>query len=630
MKLAAVFSNHAVFQRGIAIPVWGWAEPETTVRATLGQAVAQTVSGADGRFLVRLPPFSAGGPYQLEVNAGDERIMVTDILIGEVWLASGQSNMEWRLFRADHHSDEARRGIDRNSIRMLTTPHRALIGRQSDLETEWQVATPETVGRFSAVAYHFALKLQDTLNVPVGILNASRGGTIIEAWMSREALIQNPDTRALTERYEATSNDPVLQEEAVAVRDRLFPVDPGNEGEGRGWASSGFADADWPRMTLPQLWQNAGHEYSGVFWFRISIDLPDDWVGKELSLHLGAADKHDITYFNGERVGATGTNVELHHFDTPRVYSIPARLTKADRNVIAVRVYSFFKGGGLTGPVEKMYLSRADGQCAPISLAAPWYYQEEQNFGHVSSPPPLTGPGCANSPYMLFDNLIHPLIPYAIRGAIWYQGESNTESQTPYRGMLISLIRDWRRAWGQGDFPFIAAQLPNFGKASCHQDESRWALLREAQLQILAEPNAGMSINIDLGEAANLHPINKKDVGERLAQAALVKVYGQPGVASGPLYAGMTIEGRAIRLHFENCGAGLTDQGRPLSHFVVSGLDKHFFPATARIEGTSIVVESKEVSMPMAARYAWADNPEGCNLYNQDGYPASPFRTDYG
>lgn len=629
MKLAAVFSDHAVFQRGIAIPVWGWTRPQVQVQATLGSVAAETRSGADGRFLLRLPPFAAGGPHELTVAAAGKRVTVKEIWIGEVWIASGQSNMEWPLSQCGRQGEETIAAATRQQIRMITIPRLALAGRQSDVEAKWQVASLETAGAFSAVAYHFAKKLHDTLHVPVGILNASWGGTLVEPWTSREALMQNPDTRSWTERYEATLYSPEFWAAGAGGPDGFcYPADPGNEGESRGWAKDDCPDHEWATMELPRIWQMAGHNYSGVFWFRLTVDVPAAWAGQELALKIGAVDKQDQTYFNGQPVGATGQGLEEQHWNQPRTYAVPARLVTAGRNVIAVRAYSFVYGGGMIGPASQMSLGRADGQGGAISLAGLWRYREERNFGLIQPPAPPMGPGNSNSPYMLYDNMIHPLIPYAIGGAIWYQGESNADNAGQYRGMLTAMIRDWRRAWGQGDFPFLQVQLANYLPASPYQEGSTWARLREAQLLACSEPATGLAVTIDIGEETDIHPHNKQDVGNRLAQWALVKTFARPGVASGPLYGGMGIEGKAIRLRFENVGSGLMARGNHLTHLVIAGLDRRFFPATARIEGATLLVESGEVPAPVAVRYAWADNPAGCNLFNRDGFPASPFRTD--
>ena len=626
MKLAGIFSDHAVFQRGITIPVWGWTEPLVLVSATLGPVSARTRSGADGRFLLRLPALPAGGSHELTVASGDEAVTLRDILIGEVWIASGQSNMQWEMGLCD--DPEAIAAAKQSRIRMITIPRNARVGRQSDVDAAWLVASPETATNFSAVGYHFAHKLHGALDVPVGIISTNWGGTFIEAWTSREALLGNPATKAWTERYEATLFAPEFWDNPALDPANFYNADPGNVGLAQGWAGVDFPDQAWETMELPRSWQCAGHNISGVFWFRLAVDVPADWVGHDLELKIGAVDKTDITYFNGEHVGSTGSGFDVGVWNLLRIYSVAGDLVKPGRNIIAVRAYSFAYAGGLIGPKGEMTLSRSDGKGTAIPLAGAWRYRVEHDFGFVQPPPPPMGPGCPNSPYILHDNMIHPLLPYAVGGAIWYQGESNVAQAGSYRDMLTTMIRDWRRSWGQGDFPFLIVQLANYMQSSAYQENSGWARLREAQFQALAEPATGMAVTIDIGDALDIHPTNKRDVGRRLAQWALVKCFGLEGVPGGPLYTGMSIEGDCIRLRFDHVGNGLVSRdGGPLSHFVIAGLDKRFHAAEAVIEGRTILVRSADVPEPVAARYAWADNPEGCNLFNQDGYPASPFRT---
>ncbi len=629
LKLSPLFSDHAVFQRGIPIPVWGWTKPSVLVRATLGDSEVGTLSAPDGRFLLRLPPRPAGGPYELTVTADGESVTVKDVCVGEVWLASGQSNMQMTVAGCGTQGDEAIAASAESGVRMFTVPNRAKLGGQPDAEGAWRIASPDTTGAFSAVAFHFAARLREALQVPVGIINSSWGGTIVEAWTSREALVANPDTRAWTERYEATLHATDFWE-IPRQFEFAYPADPGNTGLEKGWARPDFDDAVWPEMELPRQWQQDGHNFSGVFWFRLAVDVPESWAGKDLDLQIGAVDKQDTTYFNGVQIGATGKDHEEHHWNFPRHYTVPGRLVKAGRNVVAVRAYSFVHHGGMIGPANRMGLSLAGGKAVPlIPLAGRWRFHVEHNFGLVQTPPEGNmGPDAPNSPYMLYENMIRPIVPYGIGGTIWYQGESNAADRQ-YRGKLTALIRDWRRAWGQGDFPFLLVQLANFLNASAYEEGSHWARLREDQAKVLAEPGTGMAVSIDLGEAQDIHPKNKKDVGLRLARWALAQFFGQSGPACGPLYAGMTIEGGAIRLRFDHTGAGLAARdGKALSHFVVAGLNRRFFPAEVRIDGNTVVVRSAAVPDPVAVRYAWADNPEGCNFCNQDGLPAGPFRTD--
>jgi len=383
-------------------------------------------------------------------------------------------------------------------------------------------------------------------------------------------------------------------------------------------------------MVLPSSWRVKGHDTNGVFWFRRAVTIPAGWAGKELLIEPGAIDKQDVTYFNGEQVGATGRDFEEQHWCVQRAYTVPGRLVKAGRAVIAVRAYSFAYDGGLIGPKERMKVGPADGSFEPIRLDGAWLMKIEHDLGLTVTGPSLVpfGPGNPQSPYILNDSMIQPLLPYAIRGAAWYQGESNEADGLSYGPMLRSLMRDWRRAWGQGDFPFLTVQLANFRPPLSFDAAAKWPLTREAQMSSLGEPNTGMAVTIDIGEEADIHPKNKLDVGTRLAQWALARTYGKAMPPSGPLYRDFFVEGDRIRLRFDHVGGGLVARGGALRTFVIAGLDRKFVPAEAAIEGDTVVVQSRDVRGPAAVRYAWADNPQGCNLYNREDLPASPFRTD--
>lgn len=629
MRLAALFADHAVLQRDLPIPVWGWARPRARVRVVLGDAQAQGLAGGDGRFLLRLPPQPAGGPHHLEATDLDSGVCVaaSDVWIGEVWVASGQSNMEWTLAATGPVGEAEILQADDPGLRMFTVPKTACLGRTPDVAGSWRPGGRETIGAFSAVAYHFAKRLRQELNLVVGILHSSWGGTAAEAWTGREWLVDNPHTAAIVARYEAEVHAPEFWNRSAGFC-HAYPADPGNLGEAAGWARPGTAHPDWTAVALPNYWQSLGHPYSGVLWFRKAVDLPAAWAGKTLALNLGAVDKQDTTYVNGVQVGATGQGFDESHYNEPRRYLVPGPLVTSGQITIAVRAYSFVYGGGLTGPAEAMTLAPADGSGEAIPLAGQWFCRIEHNLGVTVPPSPPPGPDNPNTPYILHDSMIAPLKPYAIRGAIWYQGESNAGRANEYQRLLTDLIRCWRREWGQGDFPFLIVQLANFLAPTEHQPESNWARLREAQLGVLSEPATGMAVAIDIGDAGDIHPRNKHDVGQRLAVWALATTYQKPVVPSGPIYRSMTVEGSGIRLRFEHAAGGLASASGPLRTFVVAGADRRFKTAMAVIDGAAVLVSSPEVPAPVAVRYAWADNPDGCNLRNLAGLPASPFRTD--
>ncbi|MDD5198795.1 MAG: sialate O-acetylesterase [Terrimicrobiaceae bacterium] len=630
MQLASIFQNHGVLQRDLPLPVWGCGEPGERVIVRLAGNEARTEVDGGGHWLLRLPPLPAGGPHELSVEAPSGRAEVSDLLVGEVWLCSGQSNMEWKLDQCG--PDWMADAPDLPQVRLLTVTTPPRLGRAVSVDGSWKRCTPVSLADFSAVGGYFGLELHRALGVPVGLICNACGGSRVQAWTSREALMRDPSGRDEIGFYES-----IVWQTQGAVRRMTreewertgAPQDPGNLGLGRGWAGADFEDAEWPTMPAPGPWQRHGHNHSGVFWFRRTEQVPESWVGRDLELSLGAIDKHDETWVNGERVGSMGWETP-DAWCTHRVYPVPGRLIGADRRVvIAVRARSHVYNGGFIGPASAMCLHRSGDASEALPLTGNWRYTVEHDWGMVVPPEPDWGAGNIHSPHILFDNRLAPLVPYGLRGVLWYQGESNAGEAGLYRRMLPLMIQDWRRVWGQGDFPFLQVQLANFGVPSQQPGESRWAELREAQLEILAEPSTGMAVAIDVGEAYNIHPANKRDVGSRLARWALAETYDRGGLPSGPLFSGMKIEtGGRVRCSFLHAAGGLVSRGGALRHFTLAGRDRVFHSAEAAIEGGTVVVWSAEAPEPAAVRYAWADNPEGCNLYNTEGLPASSFRSD--
>ncbi len=627
MKLTPLLCSHAVVQRDCSIPVWGWTDrPNVRLRARLGGSEAGGISSGDGSFRLRLPALEAGGPHRLTVETldGHERVVFDDILVGEVWLASGQSNMEWSMQECLYEADI--RASHPGQIRMFTAGRRADYCPQSTVCGEWDCSSPATTGRFSAVATVFGNRLQDTLGVPVGMIHASWGGTFIQTWISREKLLQNPQTHDWVLSYEQAANS---HGDRMSYLEDRYPVDPGNSGVKNGWNGENYDDGDWGLMPLPCMWQDHGYGVSGIVWFRKRVELPDAWRGKDLALHLGAIDKHDITYVSGVEVGRTGSGFDCTVYNQNRCYHVPAALTDADALVIAVRVYSFAQAGGMTGPQDELCLRLAGDDDAPgIPLGGEWRFQFEHDFGFVDISLPGMGHGVPNSPYMLFDNMIRPLLPVAVAGVIWYQGESNAGQPQLYASLQRDLIEDWRYHLGNGAMPFGIVQLPNFGAASDYDGQSSWAQFRAVQTEVLDLPGTGMAVTIDCGEADDIHPKDKKTVGFRLAQWALSKVYGQTSVVGGAIYSGFRREGATIRVLFEQGTEGLaTRDGDAVKTLFLAGEDGVYHQAQSRIEGSSLLVWHEGVPEPRSVAYAWSDNPEGANLINAAGFPVAPFRT---
>ncbi len=622
MRLAAVFSDHMVVQREQAIPVWGWAEAGTRVTVTLAGVSAEATAGADGRWQAMLPALPAGGPHTLTANA----LTVHDVLVGEVWICSGQSNMEWPFGSVNDAETEVAACTD-DALRFFTVPKLAVTTAPDDVNATWVTSTPQNAPAFSAVGYFFARKLRAALGVPVGMLHTSWGGTVAEAWTSLEALAAEPATAELVDRYNREVNGDPADMEAFRAAYTAWEraeilTNPEDAGYPQGWADPATDTTAWPRMTLPTLWQNAGLNFNGVLWFRTAVDLPASWAGRPLTLRIGAVDKSDTTYFNNVRVGGLSIADDPNAWCTQREYTVPGELITTGKNVIAVRAFSNIYGGGLHGPAGFMSIAPADEPGAALSLASDWAYQIEHNFGLrplTPAPPMPWGPDNANTPAALYHGMIAPLIPYALRGAIWYQGESNADRPEQYQKLFPAMIRDWRTRWGY-DFGFYFVQLANFIAGS-----NRWPELREAQTMTLAVPHTGMAVITDIGEPRDIHPRNKQDVGLRLALAALHGTYGQDVTPSGPLFAGCAVEGDAVRVRFAYAD-GLVAHGA-LDGFVLAGTDRVFHPAQARIDGATVVVTAAAVPAPAAVRYAWEDDPP-CPLYNAANLPASPFRSD--
>lgn len=626
VRMPALFSDHAVLQRDRAIPVWGWADPGEHIRVAIAGTASETITGDDGCWQVLLPALPAGGPYLMSIND----LTLQDVLVGEVWVCSGQSNMEMYLESVNNAEVEIA-AADFPGIRHFDVGDITAFLPQDNVTGVWQACTPATAPVFTAAGYFFARALWQRLGIPVGLLNASWGGSAAEAWISRAAIRREPVLLPIVTHCEEVlgcleSAD--VDVDAVLRRyQAMIPRDEGNDGLARGYADPTTDDSNWPSMELPQSWQQAGLRFSGVFWFRREVVIPPEWSGRELTLRIGACDKSDVCYFNGVEVGCMSHLENENSWCTPRCYAVPGTLVKAGKAVIAVRIFSHQYAGGMLGPTSEMYLHPADTHADSVPLAGAWRYVVEKIFGKTPPEPgPPVGAGYPNLPGVLYNGMIAPLIPYAIRGALWYQGESNAERAREYRTLFPAMIRDWRARWGQGNFPFYYVQLANFMAVKDAPSESEWAELREAQMLTLREPDTGMAVIIDAGDAGDIHPKNKQAVGERLALLALARVHGCNLIDSGPLFRKIAVERGAIRVFFDTREELVAKDGR-LSGFAIAGADRRFTWAEASIDGDTVLVSSPQVPDPVAIRYAWADNPT-CTLCNAAGLPASPFRSD--
>lgn len=660
--LNSLFQNHAVFQQKMDIPVWGSADAGHKIKAEFAGKTAFSKVNTSGNFILRLPPVDAGGPFVLTITDLDsgESLSVTDILVGEVWLASGQSNMVYQL-GADWvlptlfkdgippTDEEKMKMVNRmqekeffdtlrnpEQFRYFRVQENATAVPEDSVSGQWNSFSPENSIDFSAVAAWFARFINEKIKVPVGVIVSAWGGSRVEAWTSRSALLTNPETVSIVRKADAGLREENCWEENFSMLNLSAVPDQGNKGIELGWAEKDFDDSNWKEFKVPGSWILKKISGNGAVWIRKEILIPGDWTGKDLTIELGGVDKQDITYFNGVEVGRTGKDLEDMYWCTKRNYTVPAALVKPGKNVIAIRAYSFIYDGSFNGAkaIYKIYPGTA--QNTAISLAGDWKIGVETDLGIIA--PRSTqnfGPGNILVPGILFDGMIRPLIPYAIRGAIWYQGESNAlnvPDSLSYFSKLRTMIRDWRYLWGEGEFPFLQVQLAGFSPANDPEfvENSYWAILRDAQRKICSElNNVYMSSAIDIGDLQDIHPQDKKNVGKRLAANALNNVYHiQDEVPAGPLYQSCSIEGNQIRIRFRYAdGLHFRNKELPQSFFVAN-LEKSFYPADyVTIEGDTVVVRSEKVEIPTAVRYGWSDAAVS-TLYNAAGLPASSFRTD--
>ena len=624
IRLPRFFSSHMVLQRQKPVPVWGWAdagEKVTVQLVTMGivKQSKSTKAGKDGKWTITLDASEAGGPYQLVIKGKQTSLTLDDVLFGEVWLCSGQSNMEMLVNRVVN-SEEEKKAAKFPQIRHFKIPHdRSLTPLEDVSGGEWQLASPETVGNFSAVAYFYARELYEKLNVPIGLINSSWGGTQIESWISKDAM------QTFDEFKEPLAQMPGSLDSLSNARkqklDEKIIAEQGNfpyPSEVKSWMLPTFDDSNWKTMAVPgyyDLKTFAGHD--GLIWFRKEFVLPDSLAGRSLVLNMGGIDDTDRTYVNGIKVGESFVKTS-----ESRTYIIPAGLLKAGKNLIAVRIEDLGAIGGIIGKPEQLNIAINDFK---LPLAGEWKFRIETSVNTKQ----FAGANVAGT--ILFNAMIAPLIPYAMQGAIWYQGESNASRAYQYRTSFPLMINDWRKRWG-ADFPFLFVQLASYGAQGGNSEKgSTWAELREAQaLTLKSVPNTGMAVISDIGETADIHPKNKQDVGKRLAYYALKKVYSLDRVYFGPDYQSFFVKGNSVELTFSTIGSGLMakDKYGYLRGFEVAGADQKFYWATAIIEGNKVIVHSDKVAVPIAVRYNWSDDNYEGNLYNKEGLPAAPFRTD--
>lgn len=618
IRLPKILSDNMIIQRNKPITFWGWADANEKVTVQFKQQTKSVKADKSGKWIVTLAAEAAGGPFQI-VFKGKNTITLSDVLIGEVWVCSGQSNMEWPLASANNAEAEIK-NANYPQIRQFLVQKSVSSKPEEDVKGgSWKICTPENAGEFTAVGYFFARELYAQLNIPVGLVNTSWGGTHSETWTSHEAFEQSPEFKTMITSMPELDLNVLAKKRNDALLAKLKGMNitlPSSGSEQ--WKSASYNDSQWNTMTVPGVWeQQKLEDLDGILWFRKSVTIAAADAGKEATLELAMIDDMDETYVNGQLVGTT------KRYNDKRRYTLPASVLKEGINVIAVRITDTGGGGGIYGDAKEMKLTTASG--AVISLAGDWRYTIES----VSEGTTSVGPN--SYPTLLFNAMLYPITNFAIEGVIWYQGESNAGRAYQYRTAFPLMIQDWRKQWKQGDFPFYFVQLASFNSANGTSEHgSTWGELREAQTMTLSLPNTGMAVTTDIGDPTDIHPRNKQDVGKRLAAIALNKVHGKNNVYSGPVYQAMKVEGNRIRISFTQTGSGLMvkDKYGYLKGFEIAGADQKFYYAKAWIEGNEVVVSSDGVTAPVAVRFGWADNAEEDNLFNKEGFPASPFRTD--
>ena len=655
LSMPTVFSDNMVLQRGKPVPIWGSADPDGSVSVSFAGQTKTTAADKSGQWLIRLDPLTSSAKGQkLSVTStgkpGTGNLAFTNVLVGDVWLCSGQSNMDYEVAGGRRGKRNLLEKFDAEAnypaIRHFAVPEKSAVTELDDTaKTTWAVCSPATVSQFSAVGYFYGRMIHRQTDVPIGLISSAVGGTKIESW-ARAGELGKVDgceeaVARVVERGKMIKDGTFTMEKAMDIW--AAKNDLGSAAKGS-WGALAHDDSDWKTVPVPTRWSGTEvaelKPFNGIVWLRRAVEIPARFAGKDLVVSVGKVDDRETTFFNGVRIGGSV------QYDDRRIYTAPGKLVKAGKNVVAVRVWNGWGDGGIWGSPKEMSVYPVGHEEEKISLAGDWLFKRGLPANKMTTAPMRMGvKSRENLATGLYNGMIAPVAPFAIRGAIWYQGESNGGEGRAYTHKMRALIEGWRAAWGQGAFPFYFVQLANFEDAGDDPEGGDgWARMRMAQLQALEIENTGMAVAIDLADTSNprdVHPENKKDVGERLALWALANDYGKKLTYSGPLYKGMTIKGGEAIISFDHVGEGLMVGGEKtgiepvksvqdgtLKRFAISGEDRKWHWADTRIEGETVVVSSPEVTKPVAVRYAYTRNPDGCNLYNKAGLPASPFTTD--
>lgn len=597
VRLPKLVSDKMVLQRDADLKIWGWADAGEKVTVRLQGNYYETEADKDGNWEVTLPPQQAGGPYLLEVN----EIVIRDVLVGDVWLCSGQSNQETPIHRLTEMFPEI--NVSNNHMirhyKVPTQDTKEVLAEEIAGHAVWHSGVASEVMNWTALAYFYAQEAYAQTKVPQGMLVSSLGGSAIESWVSQEHLKEFPRL--------------VLDKEALELMNQVSK----DQGEGK-WNQLNWDDSDWKTMQMPGTWRENGVNVRGTVWLRKDFEVPEAMEGRHARLAMGTLVHNDAVFVNGVYVGSTGYEYP------PRRYQIPAGVLRKGKNTIAVRLNAPAGNGEFIK--DKPY--KIIGDAAEIDLTGTWKYKVGLDLAEVSKyAERLKNRQSVGSG--LYNGMIYPIRHYRVKGAIWYQGESNAGRSHEYGALMSALITNWRELWQKPELPFLLVQLPNFMEKHEKPTDSGWARIREAQLNTFkTTPNTALAVTYDVGEWNDIHPLNKKAVAQRLFLGARKIIYGEKVTHSGPVYKDMKIEGDKIVISFTETGRGLMAKGGTLKHFAIAGEDKQFVWAEAVIRGNKVVVSSKSVKNPVAVRYAWSDNPDEANLCNKEGLLASPFRTD--
>ena len=621
VRLAKLFSDHVVLQRQKPIPVWGWANPNESVNVSLGSQNKTAIADANGKFSVEFAPMEATGePLELKAAAKSGNATVNDVLVGEVWLCSGQSNMEWSVKQADNFASE-KKDANYPQIRHFFVEHNVEIEEQKDLKSgEWKIASTETVGDFTAVGFFFAREVYQKLKIPVGLVHSSWGGSQIEGWISKDGMLASDELknygRNLPKNW--AEADAILERNVKKATLGDANINPTLADEKK-YTEANYDYSKWIANNPIGQWDWKGiWAWRGNGFMAKTVEIPSNFVAQETTLGLAEGNSYNEIYINGKQIFAGILKGK-------REIKIPNNIWKSGANSLVIKMNKNIEpewfGVGLMGSGEDVYVKTKDEK---IPLADNnWRlmpsFAEPHKYAHSSN----------NVGTLIYNGMIAPITPFAMRGVLWYQGETNAGRSYQYRKTFPLMINDWRKKWND-DFYFYFVQLSSYGANQSSNDGSGWAELREAQTMTLGLPKTGMAVTTDIGNANDIHPTNKQDVGKRLAANALKQTYGLEMPFSSPIYDKVSFENNKAIVSFKFVGGGLMvkDKFAYVRGFEIAGADKKFYYAKAEIEGEKVVVYNSNVKNPVAVRYAWSDAPTDANLYNSAGFPASPFRTD--